>query len=41
MSITINELKDLVQKGFLTKRKSGRNVYYYPTDKINSIFKFN
>ncbi|MFA6303673.1 MAG: Fic family protein [Legionella sp.] len=36
----INDLKDLVQKGFLTKRKLGRRVYYYPTEKISSIFKF-
>ena len=37
----INDLKDLFQKGFLVKRKTGRNVYYYPTEKISSIFKFN
>lgn len=37
----INDLKDLVQKEFLVKRKHGRNVYYYPTEKIKGIFKFN
>jgi len=26
----INDLKDLVQKGFLIKRRHGRNVYYHP-----------
>lgn len=37
----INDLKDLVEKGFLLKRKQGRNVYYYPTEKIKSVFEFN
>lgn len=37
----INDLKDLIQKGFLVKRKHGRNVFYYPTEQIKSIFKFN
>lgn len=36
----INDLKDLVQQEFLVKRKQGRNVYYYPTEKIKNIFKF-
>jgi Fic family protein len=36
----INDLKDLVEKGFLIKRKQGRNVYYYPTKQIKEIFKF-
>ncbi|HAU1925249.1 TPA: hypothetical protein F8S51_15855 [Legionella pneumophila] len=37
----INDLKDLVEKGYLLKRKQGRNVYYYPTEKIKSLLKFN
>jgi len=37
----INDLKGLVEKGFLVKRKQGRNVHYYPTEKIKSIFEFN
>ncbi len=36
----INDLKDLVKNGFLVKRKHGRNVYYYPTEEVNKIFKF-
>ena len=36
----ITDLKDLVEKGFLVKRKQGRNVFYYPTEKIKSVFKF-
>ncbi len=34
----INDLKNLVEKGFLEKKKRGRNVYYYPTKKIREIF---
>ena len=34
----ISDLKDLVKKGFLTKKKQGRNVYYYPTEKVAKIF---
>ncbi len=33
------DLKKLVQGGFLTKRKSGRNVYYFPTTKVRALFK--
>ncbi len=36
----INDLKKLVEKGFLIKRKQGRCVYYYPTEKIAQLFKF-
>lgn len=36
----IGDLKYLVQKGFLIKKKQGRNVFYYPTEKINKLFKF-
>jgi len=36
----INDLKDLVQKGLLVKRKQGRHVYYYPTEQISKLFKF-
>ncbi len=32
------DLKDLVQKGFLLANKIGRNVYYYGTNKIKSLF---
>jgi Fic family protein len=32
------DLKDLVNKGFLTSAKQGRNVYYYGTDKIKELF---
>jgi Fic family protein len=35
----INDLKMLIEKGFLVKRKQGRNVYYYPTEKIAKLFK--
>ena len=34
----INDLKILVEKNFLIKRKFGRNVFYYPTEKISQIF---
>jgi Fic family protein len=33
-----NDLKNLVNKGFLTFNKQGRNVYYYGTDKIDDLF---
>lgn len=32
------DLQRLVEKGFLKKIKSGRNVFYYPTDKISLLF---
>ena len=32
------DLKDLVNKGFLTSDKQGRNLYYYGTDKIKELF---
>ena len=31
------DLQKLVEKGFLKKVKSGRNVFYYPTDQIRSL----
>jgi Fic family protein len=34
----IKDLKDLVKKGFLIMKKSGRNVYYYSTKKIMELF---
>ena len=34
----IKDLKDLVQKGFLTREKQGRTVYYYGTKKIDQLF---
>ena len=33
------DVKQLVALGFLIRKKSGRNVRYYATDKINSLFK--
>ena len=33
-----NDLKNLVKKGFLTREKQGRSVYYYGTEKINQLF---
>lgn len=33
------DLKDLVEKGFLTKKKFGRNTYYYPTLAVGELFK--
>jgi Fic family protein len=32
------DLQRLVEKGFLTKEKRGRNVFYYPTSKIRELF---
>jgi len=32
------DLKDLVKKAFLTAKKQGRNVHYYGTEKIESLF---
>jgi Fic family protein len=32
------DLKDLVEKGFLTLSKQGRNVYYYSTKKVKELF---
>lgn len=32
------DLKDLVKKGFLKPLKSGRNIYYYGTEKIKDLF---
>ena len=32
------DLKDLVNKGFLSRKKQGRSVYYYGTAKINQLF---
>lgn len=32
------DLQKLVEKGFLKKVKSGRNVFYYPTEKIRTLF---
>ncbi len=34
----INDLKQLLLQGFLIKRKQGRNVYYYPSEKIHQLF---
>lgn len=33
----ISDLKVLVQRGFLIKQKQGRNIYYYPTNKVYEI----
>ncbi len=32
------DLKDLVQKGFLTSLRRGRNVYYSGTEKLGKLF---
>lgn len=37
----INDLKDLLKRGFLYIQKSGRNVFYYPTEKLKKVFKKN
>lgn len=34
----IKDLKDLMQKGFLTSNKQGRNIYYYGANKVNELF---
>ncbi len=34
----IADLKLLCSEGFLLKKKHGRNVFYYPTDKISELF---
>ncbi len=34
----MKDLKDLLEKGFLTSKKQGRNVYYYGTEKIEGLF---
>lgn len=39
-SVTVaSDLKKLVEGEFLTKHKMGRNVYYYPTPKVRTLFK--
>lgn len=34
----ITDLKDLLNRGFLTSKKQGKYVYYYGTDKIKESF---
>ena len=34
----IMDLKDLLEKGFLVKKKTGRNTHYYPTKEANKFF---
>lgn len=34
----ITDLKTLERKGFLFKRKTGRKVYYYATDRVEKLF---
>lgn len=34
----INDLKTLVERQFLVRKKQGRNIYYYPTEKITTLF---
>jgi len=36
----INDLKTLIEKRLLVKKKHGRNVYYYPTENVKKLFKF-
>jgi Fic family protein len=33
-----SDLKKLSEDGFLNKFRNGRNIYYYPTDKIKKLF---
>ncbi|MDD4409377.1 MAG: Fic family protein [Candidatus Pacebacteria bacterium] len=35
----INDLKSLLEEGFLASVKQGRNVYYSSTEKVNKLFK--
>lgn len=35
----VTDLKKLVDGELLTKRKVGRNVYYFPTEKVRALFK--
>ena len=35
----VTDLKKLVDGGLLTKRKVGRNVYYFPTEQVSVLFK--
>ena len=35
----ISDLKKLVEKNILKKIRNGKNIYYYPTKEVNSIFK--
>ena len=35
----LRDLFELSEKGFLEKKKQGRNTYYYPTNKIKALFK--
>jgi Fic family protein len=34
----IADLKELVEQGFLTKKKVGRNTFYYPTKEVTRFF---
>jgi Fic family protein len=36
---SVSDLKRLVTEGYLKKIRSGRNIFYYPTDKIRSLFR--
>lgn len=33
----IRDLRDMTNKGFLYKEKNGRNVFYYPTEKLSEL----
>jgi len=35
----LKDLLELTQKGFLERKKQGKNIYYYPTEKIETLFK--
>lgn len=37
----IKDLKDLENKNFLITQKEGKNLFYYPTDKIKKLFETN
>lgn len=36
----ISDLRKLVEKGFLKKTRTGKNIYYYPTNEIKTIFEY-
>lgn len=35
----VSDLKRLVTEGYLKKIRNGRNIFYYPTDKIKGLFR--
>ena len=35
----VRDLKDMEEQNLLTKKKQGRNVFYYPTEKLLNLLK--